>query len=276
MALIVSLTSTSARLAILKYALWSIFEQEHPADRVVLNISSEPYLLDKGINEIPAWMQVFIENNNLEVQWVENTGPYRKLLPVYKEASSDDMIVTCDDDVIYGPQWLSSLVAASKEHPDAIVCGRARKILRTPWGGFQSYINWPVTKPGETGKDLVPTGISGVVYKKHLLDTAMMMSNDYLELAPKQDDMWFHAARQRLGVNVVVSPNTSSHVFPVEAPGALSTTNAVTEISGWNSFLRALIDRVFMRVKAVVGMSVCANDVAFKRVWKHSLKNRSV
>lgn len=276
MSIIVTLTSTSERLTVLKYTLLSLSEQELKPDHIYLCISKDAYLIDKGLRQIPAWLEKLVAEGDVEIKWVKNTGPYRKLIPVFEAASEDDLIITCDDDVIYGPQWLSSLVASSKEHPDAIVCGRARRILRTPWGGFQSYINWPVAKPGETGKDLVPTGISGVVYKKHLLDTAMMMSNDYLELAPKQDDMWFHAARQRLGVNVVVSPNTSSHVFPVEAPGALSTTNAVTEISGWNSFLSALTDRVFMRIKAVIGMSVCGNDVAFKRVWKYSVKNKSV
>lgn len=276
MSIIVTLTSTSERLTVLKYTLLSLSEQDLKPDHIYLCISKDAYLVDKGLHQIPDWMESLVEAGDIEIKWVKNTGPYRKLIPVFEDASESDLIITCDDDVIYGPQWLSSLVTASREHPDAIVCGRARRILRTPWGGFQSYINWPVAKPGESGKDLVPTGISGVVYKKNLLDKAMMMSNDFLELAPRQDDLWFHAARQRLGVDVVVSSSTSLHVFPVEAPGALSSTNAVSEISGWNSFLRALLDRVFMRMKAVVGMSVCANDVAFKKVWEHSLKNRGV
>ena len=266
MSLIVTLTSTSVRLTVLKHTLISILDQTHKPDRIVLCISKEPYLVDAGIKELPNWLNAMNEMGDLEINWVENTGPYRKLIPVYQQASHEDWIVTCDDDVIYSPGWLASLVATGKEYPTAIVCGRARRPVTNAWGRRQSYLNWQVVPLGSLGKELLPIGISGVLYRKPLLDENIMSNDDFIELAPKQDDLWFHLARQVAGVGVVVSPEAGKHVFPIEAPGALSTANATSEVSGWDKLISALFDRLMLRLKAYIGMPACDNDIVIGRL----------
>ena len=49
MALIVSLTSTSLRLPILRHTLLSLLDQRCMPDRIVISLSKEPYLIDEGI-----------------------------------------------------------------------------------------------------------------------------------------------------------------------------------------------------------------------------------
>ena len=269
MSLIVSLTSTSARLTVLRHTLISLVEQNHKPDRIVLCISKEPYLIDEGINALPEWLHAMIERDEVELSWVKNIGPYRKLIPVYQQASDDDWIVTCDDDVIYGPNWLSSLVLSGQEYPSAIVCGRARRPAVNPWGRRQSYLNWQLVPPGSRGTELLPTGVAGVLYRKPLLDRGIMSSDDFMELAPKQDDLWFHLARQRAGVEVVVSQEAGEHIYPIEAPGALSATNASSEVSSWDNLFSALIDRLMLKFRAYIGMSVCDNDIVIERLKRY-------
>lgn len=123
MTVIVSLTTTRSRMHLLKYTLASLLDQEYKADRILVNISREAYLLDEGIPEQPSWLEA-MAGRGVEVHWVANTGPYRKLLPALEQAREEDLVITCDDDVIYGPGWLGSLLEAAQGHPDSVVCGR--------------------------------------------------------------------------------------------------------------------------------------------------------
>ena len=266
MSLIVTLTSTSARLPVLRHTLISLLDQNCKPDRILVCLSKEPYLVDEGIQELPNWLKIMAGQKEVEISWVQNIGPYRKLLPIYRQATDEDWIVTCDDDVIYGPEWLSSLVQAGKKYPTAIVCGRARRPAKNPWKARQSYINWPLVPSGSKGQDLLPIGVSGVLYRKPLLDQGIMLSDEFRELAPGQDDLWFNLARQLAGTNVVVSPDTDRHVYQIEAPGALSTTNTGVNLAGWDNFFKAVFDRLFVKLKGYLGMSVCDNDISIKRL----------
>lgn len=266
MSLIVTLTSISVRLLVVRHTLLSLLGQSYKPDRIVVCLSKEPYLVDEGIQELPTWLKIMSDQKEVEIIWVENTGPYRKLIPIYKQVTDKDWIVTCDDDVIYGTDWLSSLVQAGKKNPTAIICGRARRPAKNLWRGRQSYINWPLVPGGSKGKDLMPIGVAGVLYRKPLLDQGIMLSDDFKMLAPKQDDLWFNLARQLTGTNVVVSPNTDRHVYQIDAPGALSTTNMRVNSSGWDNFFKAVFERLSVRLKGYLGMSVCDNDIILKRL----------
>ncbi|WP_083399002.1 glycosyltransferase [Oceanisphaera psychrotolerans] len=272
MSIIVSLTSTSARLQVLKYTLLSLCNQSLKPDQIILNVSKEGYLIDEGIKELPEWLVDLAGGGKVFINWVDNTGPYRKLMPVYNEASNDDWVITCDDDVIYGEDWLALLVKTAEEHPDAIVCGRARIPVKTIFGGFQSYLNWKVVPLGSVGYNLLPVGISGVLYRKFLLDDSVMKSQDFKRLAPKQDDLWFNLARQMAGVKVAVSTEADKYVFPIEAPCALSKTNASAKLKSWDSFLGALWSRFVLKLKAYLGCSACNNDIAIKKLEKYRRK----
>ncbi|MBY5937702.1 glycosyltransferase [Marinobacter nauticus] len=269
MSLIVTLTSTSVRLPFLRHTLLSILDQNIGADRIVICISKEPYLVDEGIKKLPAWLMSMVRRQDVEVNWVENTGPYRKLLPVYRSSSEDDWIVTCDDDVIYGPEWLSHLVLTAKQNPSAIVCGRARRPVENLWGRRQGYLNWQLVPLGSRGKDLLPIGIAGVLYRKPLLDQATMYSEDYKKIAPKQDDLWFNFARQQLGSEVVVSSEAGKYVYPIEAPGSLSVTNAMTKVWGWDKLFILLFDRLVLKFKSYLGVPVCDNDNVIEQLDRY-------
>lgn len=265
MSIIVSLTSTYSRLEILRYTLISLTEQLKKPDLILVNLSKDAYLMDEGVDVLPEWFLSFYEKG-VQVNWVENTGSYRKLLPVLSEAKDDDVIVTCDDDVIYAPYWLSELLRTADEFPEYIVCGRARNPSKNVFNKQQSYLHWSVVSPGSKGQHLVPIGIAGVVYRKKLLDFEFIMNKAFLQEAPKQDDLWFKTASQRKGTNIKVSEKAENSVFPIETKNSLSSSNAGGQyVSKWNNVLSSLIERVLVRVKAYLGFAVNGND----KVWRH-------
>lgn len=274
MSIIVSLTSTSFRLPVLRYSLESIINQNIKPDQIFLNISKDPYLADKGIDKLPSWLSQLSNDKKVIIQWVENTGSYRKLLPVYNAADDNDFIITCDDDVIYGEYWLESLVNTAKLNPGRIVCGGARKPVKSIGNKYQSYINWRLVDVGSIGHELIPIGVYGVLYRKNLLNSDILLSKKSRELAPKQDDLWFKFAHELMGTEVVVCKDAGKEVHPINTSITLSSTNTSVKLPRWSkkNIPLALGSRLSLKAKALLGVATCGNDVAFKKIQEYKSK----
>ena len=138
MKVFVSVTTTKKRLDLFFYAFQSLARQSYEDFMIIVNLSKEAYLFDDGIESIPDWMT----GENVQVKFVENTGSYRKLLPLLETVGDKDLIITADDDVLYSENWLPRIVSEANKYPDSIVCGGARRISRNVFGSLQNYSNW--------------------------------------------------------------------------------------------------------------------------------------
>lgn len=199
---IVSCTTTRQRLPMLLYTITSLQHQSRQPDRIVVNISAEPFLSDTGIESVPTWLELA----PVEINWVPNTGPYRKLLPLLNQCSDYDRLVTVDDDVLYHPEWLAMLLQMDEEHPDHLVCTRARKMKRG-FFGWKRYSHWRILKQRTQGLEIMPTGSGGILYKKALLDMVFINDPQAQALAPTTDDLWFRMAGLLKSTPVLVDPD---------------------------------------------------------------------
>ena len=81
--------------------------QTRQPEKVLLHLSEEPYLLDKGFanKQIthPQLNQVLEKfSDRIEIRWVKNIGPYRKLIYTMKDLwESESLMITIDDDFVY-------------------------------------------------------------------------------------------------------------------------------------------------------------------------------
>ena len=198
----VSVTTTKARLGIFFYGFQSLRRQTYDNFTIHISLSKEPYLFDDGIDAVPDWMT----GENVQVHFVNNCGPYRKLLPVIGKIGDDDILVTADDDVLYSENWLRKLVERAVENPEAIVCCRARVVKTNAFGRFQNYSNWEVCLKAEKGPYLLPLCGAGAVFRRDLLDLEFLSDEAYLKYAPTADDLWFRLASIRKNTNVYVDP----------------------------------------------------------------------
>lgn len=267
MATTVSLTSTSGRLAIARHTILSLLDQREPADRIQLNLSHEPYLYDRGVDRLPPWLRECADEGRVDVCWTENIGPYRKLLPALDVAGEEDLVITCDDDVIYGELWLGTLLEHAERHPEAIVCGQARVPVRNVMGQLQSYVHWPrVTSDGDYPA-VFPIGVAGVVYKRRLLDYSFLVWREFLRVAPRQDDLWFREASARNDTPVRVAPGADAEIHEIRTGNTLAMTNATTRFqSTWDGSLAPFVERASYRIKAYAGLIVCENDRVLRAV----------
>jgi glycosyltransferase involved in cell wall biosynthesis len=257
---IVGITTTKARLGVFFYSLQSLRRQSYRDFNIFLSLSREPYLFDEGIDMVPAWM----EGDRVQVHFVANSGPYRKLLPAIADASDEDIVVTADDDVLYADNWLMKIVKAAESHPDHIVCGRAREIQKNLVGRFQNYSNWPLISGRDTGLLLLPIGCAGVAYRKNLLDLRFALDPVYKEYAPTADDIWFRLASLRKNVEVYVDTEIESGNSYIQHFRGLEQLNLYRPAQ-----MRSLPVREFTRIvtrsRDYWGFPVSRNDVAWSK-----------
>jgi Phytanoyl-CoA dioxygenase (PhyH) len=254
----VSITTINSRMGTISQVLASLLEQTLAADRIILNISSEPYMLDHGVvfRDLPEAVRHWIENGRIEVYQVPNLGPYRKLLPTLRRfAGTEFLVATADDDVIYPPGWLNGLVAAYHVN-HCVTAYRCRSMRFGQNGRLLPYHDWPFTQwsagadPGQLRSlHIFPTGRGGILYH-----STYFPDLDFLEelrlLAPGQDDLAFKIAMLIRGVPVaLVSP---------EAAGGSSG-----EFAGFHN----PENLYYLNREPIKGLSV--NDAIWNRIIDH-------
>lgn len=275
MKIIISLTTISDRLELLRYVLYALVNQSVKPDKIYVNISSEAYMADSGVNVIPEWVEDF-KKNNVEFRFTENIGPFRKLNPILDIAENHDVVITCDDDVIYGPHWLESLIKCSAEYPNAIVCSQAREIKQGIFRKYRSYIFWNIHRSDKAQPlyNLLPIGAGGILYKKNLIDIDFALDRNFLWVAPLQDDLWYRAASILKDTPVVVCGQASRSFFPLVLSDGLYIKNASIGGVGGGviiSFLRKLL----MFSMAYIGFRVTRNDYAWEKINSYMKRDRN-
>lgn len=227
--------------------------------------------MDSGVEIIPAWLEELERDSRLEIRWTENLGPYRKLLPVMTDVAEKDIVVTCDDDVVYGREWLTALLDQAVATPRAVVCAQARIPIRNFFGRLQSYVHWPrVSTPGDH-RTAIPIGAGGIAYRKPLLDMKFLTWREFLRTAPMQDDLWFREASRRRGTTVEIAAGANEQVFPIKAGTALSDVNVSSSgKTDHRSFFTTYSRRATYRLAAYAGAAVCRNDVVWRAVERAS------
>ena len=176
--LVVSLTSYGPRLQIVGKVLQSILRQTVRPDRVILWLDAADLpLLPENLHDLGA-----------EIRPCANWKSYKKIVPTLVEAP-DAYIVTADDDVYYGPDWLAGLVA----HAGAgVACHRAHRVTLQD-GRPQAYDDWDrhITAPAR-GPLIFPTGVGGVIYRPGVFHPDVTDPDKFMRLAPSADDVWLY------------------------------------------------------------------------------------
>jgi len=170
-------------------------------------------MLDHGVafHDLPEAVRSWAANGSIEVYWVPNLGPYRKLLPTLRRFMGGDFLVaTADDDVMYPPGWLNGLVTAY--HLNFCVTAYRCRAMRFGRNGMLlPYHDWPFfawsasTDSGHSrGSHIFPTGRGGILYHSSYFQDLDLLE-EFRLLAPGQDDVAFKIAMLIQGVPVAVA-----------------------------------------------------------------------
>jgi hypothetical protein len=202
---IVTCTSIPSRFHVLDITVRSVLNQTTPPKKMVV------WLHQRHQNSLPKSLTNMI-GDKFEIRFTELDSPHAKLVPALK-AFPDEILVTCDDDLMYERGWLEALYQSHLEFPNDVIAHVARNITYQQNGQVYPYKDWEFEKrAGTTNPQLLPLGSGGVLYPPGCLHNMATDSSLYLKLSPKADDLWFKAmsiladTRSRTTRNQLTSP----------------------------------------------------------------------
>lgn len=225
---LIGLTSIRGRERALNRTLDSLLRQCLPADTrpvsLHLFLSHEPYLLDRGFAAPPSFIQRCQRQSHqrgiqLHCHFVENTGSYRKLLPLIdllddRAKALDPYLITADDDTLYPRNWLRRLLDA-QDRLNCVVGFRGRRMV-VEAGRMAPYHRWIKHDSSLPEPHLltVPTGKDGICYRLSQLHRGVLDWRRALQLAGHADDLWFKHHTLMLGVPSALLNASLSLEFP--------------------------------------------------------------
>lgn len=194
---IVSLTSFPPRFDALLIALESLLNQNNRPDKIVLWLSKEE--LENGI--VPPFLSR-VKKRGVEICLVEeNFRSYKKLIYAV-DKYPDDIIITCDDDQIYPPDFLCGLIKVYSENPRAVSAYRCYQMRKQSENELLEYKHWKLEPSKCCSLNLFPTGVGGVLYPPNSLYSDLVNHDVFMRLAPDADDVWFKAMTLMMDIPV--------------------------------------------------------------------------
>lgn len=269
--LTVNLTTTFERLSLCKIALISLLLQSKLPDRINLWVSREPYLKDQGMGDGSILEQVINtlplpQKSIIRIRWTKNIGPYRKLIPILRESDLHDLIVTADDDIFYGENWLSMLIENHHENECTFVAPRVRLEKTNFFGKRTSYIYWRLVKLDSIlSKNYVATFGGGSVLTKRMFREEDILDDSFIKLSPSSDDLWYSRLLQANSIKVRVAPKIMSELNFIEHTSGLFFQNTPQSTSGFDRLKYFFWDVLV----GYLGFSVCENDASNARIRKY-------
>lgn len=190
---IISLTSFPAAITYAVQAVKSLLDGTVLPDKIVLYLTFSQF----GDNGLPQdLLNLANENAIFEVRnYDRDIRSYRKLVPALSDFP-DAVIVTVDDDIAYDKNMLKDLLLLHQQIPNAVLAHRAKRMYpNKPYHKWKKY-RWYhfLTKRIHSGFKNIQTGVGGVLYPPHCLDSKMIDVELFTTLAPTTDDIWFWAA----------------------------------------------------------------------------------
>lgn len=199
--IVVSLTSYPARITTVHMTIMTLLNQKVKPDKVILWLAREQF--PKGMGSLPKKL-IALQNVGLTIEWTNDIRSYKKLIPTLK-LCPDAIVVTCDDDTFYPPNWLELLMISYAKHPECVHCHRGHTIRFDSNGKVLPFLKWEFESVNTEPSFLnFQTGIGGVLYPPHCLAAEVFNEQAFMELAKTCDDHWFWAMAVLKGTKIKI------------------------------------------------------------------------
>ncbi len=205
---IVSLTSIPPRFKHLPAVIESLAAQSVKPDRIELYLPRAYRREEFNSAEMPALPSL---SGACEIIRVDTDyGPATKILPsVSRHQGTQARLVYCDDDKIFHPLWLETLLNSAEDHPDCVIANSgqssARFEAKCRWMRrglvyrllrLLSLGQWKPIRSRKHYKDDIAEGCNGVLIRPDFIDEAAFDIPDILWTV---DDVWLSGIYQKNG-----------------------------------------------------------------------------
>jgi len=154
---IVSLTSIPSRLSTLHLVIRSLLSQDSRPKKILLWLNNDlKPSIPKKLSRL--------ESDVFEIRFSSLNCSHRKLIHTLA-SYPEEIIVTCDDDLMYRKNWLSKIYAAHQKQPKAIIGNCTVHINHNADNEPLPFKEWRQKNTNKTNpRALVPIGAWGILY----------------------------------------------------------------------------------------------------------------
>lgn len=210
------MTTTHSRIHNVKNTIHSLLHGIVTPTKIYLFISKEPFLIDRGISVIPDELLFFTMMGYLNLAFVPNHGPHRKLLPILKAFRNEDVYIVNDDqpaEIMRGSIFHLLYTLKASNYPDAVVALRARrmKICKDPPYKMFPYNDWPIwIHKRKMEMRVLPTGNPAIMYKpQHFHE--VVFSPVFRNITVTTDDLMFRLSAMMKNFPVLIGCGSSEN-----------------------------------------------------------------
>ena len=207
----ISVTSIFQRQNVLVNFLKTVLNLSLKPTKCFIFLSENPYLLDKGFKNKTITNQELkniIETNNiLELRWVKNIGPYRKLIPILKEKWNENcLIFTFDDDIILDSYILSSYINDFNKYK---CCISYRGFDVTIDNIDEFKYSHKRNKQTRNKYNFANSGVGMITHPSFFHGTNNLILDEtiFLEVCPTADDLWYYVWRIFSNIKTIIIQN---------------------------------------------------------------------
>lgn len=193
--IVVSLTSFPARIHNVWMTIKTLLNQDVENIRIILWLSNEQF---ESINALPKSL-LKLQKEGLEIRLVnDDLRPHKKYFYAFKEFPKN-IVITVDDDILYHPHLIGTLLENHKNHPNCVICNRGVKFEKS------SYIEWKSNMSyDEERTDILPTGIGGVLYPPNSYDVCNIFNVSAIKRTCLHgDDLWLSFMTRKVGTKIL-------------------------------------------------------------------------
>ncbi|UVJ40728.1 hypothetical protein [Arthrobacter sp. CJ23] len=251
---VVSMTTCGQHFRTVDVALESIARGTVKPRRLILWLD-DPALLTA---EQPGLRR--LQRRGVEVRFSRNFGPHTKYYPCVAGGRDPvSPLATADDDIIYPPRWLKTLVDANRRYPD-MVHGHRVSVIGTNGGSITQYEAWLRRRDTRPGFNNLAMGASGVIYPPAVQRELRNRGELFMDVCPGADDIWLHWVALRAGIptrQVEAMP----HFFPM-IPGSQATAPSGVNVAQRSNdhWIRTLYSTDDISTLAATGPAEWPND----------------
>lgn len=208
----VNLTSFPERMTDIKYTIYSLLSQTFVPNKVILWLSVKEF--PNRIKDLPEEVIKFTKLG-LTIEFIsgENLRVYNKLIHGLKNYPSV-INVTADDDIYYHRNWLEGLYQDYKCFGDNYIYAYRVHQIVFKNDNLYKYAKWKKAVKAKSPSFLnFLTGVGGVLYPANIFNKEVLKKEQFLNLSPRADDVWYWAMAVLNNIRTKIVPGFEGLVY---------------------------------------------------------------
>lgn len=238
--IIISLTSFPKRIDSSYYAIKSLMHQSVKADKIILWLSTQQFPNLKIPDKFDK-----LKNKGLEIKFVnEDLKSHKKYYYILQEQRPNEIVITFDDDLIYGSTAVEKLINRHKEFPENVICNRGLAVSIDTEGKINRkvierlYDDEGVDKPSFY---IIPSTGAGCLYPYGVMPESTFVKDDLKTMAFSADDIWIWYNCLLAKKGIVKSQKISRALVEIK-DSQIENLNQLNDMGGENDRILSRLD----------------------------------